>query len=107
MLSNSLRSSDNCCFPTGKDLKLTPESTKKQKTTQFLKFYAIFVKISTDFVDKIVKNTQNGTNLLSSRFFWRFYCSFADEKRLKVAPKMTKTQNFPIFEGFTQSVSKF
>ena len=38
-------------FKNEKGLKLTPKVTKKPKTFFFSKFYAIFVKFLTDFVD--------------------------------------------------------
>ena len=43
---------DNCNFLNEKGLKLTPKMTKKPtKLSCFRNFYAIFVTISTDFVD--------------------------------------------------------
>ena len=61
----------------------------------------------TDFVDWKVKKGQQGTRLLSSRLFGRVNCGFQVEKKLKLAPNLTKKpQNFPIFKNFMQ-LSKF
>ena len=61
----------------------------------------------TDFVDWKVKKGQQGTRLLSSRLFRRVNWGFQVEKKLKLAPNLTKkTQNFPIFKNFMQ-LSKF
>ena len=46
-----------------------PKMTKAAKISKFLRFYAIFVKFSIDFVDENVENVQHGTNSLSSRLF--------------------------------------
>ena len=46
----------------------------------FYRFYAIFVKFSTDFVDLNVENAQHGTSSMSSRFFRREKCCFSNEK---------------------------
>ena len=53
-------------FDFKKDLKLEPRMTKKLKFSSFQSFYAIFVKISTDFVNWTVENGHQSINVLSS-----------------------------------------
>ena len=50
LLSSSLFRRDNCCFLSEKNLKLTLKK-RKNKISHFLCFYAVFVKLSIDFVD--------------------------------------------------------
>ena len=45
-----------------KIFEMTPKMTKS--FSDFLRFHAIFVKFSTNFVDTNVENVQQGTNLL-------------------------------------------
>ena len=79
-----------------KNLKLTPKMTKNQKTPDFYRFYALFVKVLTDFVNCNVETGQQGKNGLSSRLFRIVYCCFLSKivSNFKnfVSPKMTKIQ---------------
>ena len=55
-----------CCFLNEEYLKLKPKMTNNQKFTNCRSFYAIFVKVSTDFAYWNVEKNQQGTSLLSS-----------------------------------------
>ena len=46
------------------------ETDKKLRISTFQRFYAVFVKFMTVFVDWNVRKGQQGKNLLSSRLFW-------------------------------------
>ena len=39
--------------------------------------------------------------IISPVGFLKSFCSFLDEKILKLAPKMTKTQKFSVFQSFS------
>ena len=56
----------NSCFVNEKYLKLGPKMKKNPKFSNFQSFYAIFVKISTDFVDWNFENAHQSKNLLYS-----------------------------------------
>ena len=55
-----------------------PKDDKISKNFRFLTFFAIFVIFSTDFVDRNLEKSQQGTNLI---------LRFRIEKYLKLAPK--------------------
>ena len=60
----------------------------------------------TDFVDWKVEKGQQGTNLLSSRLFRRVNCSSQVEKKLKLAPNLTKNPKFSTFQKFHAIIVK-
>ena len=53
---------------------------KTPKNSIFQRFYAFFVKLSTDFVDSKVLKGQQGKGWLYSILFRRVYCIFQNEK---------------------------
>ena len=56
------------------------ENDKEPKIFQYRRFYAFFVKVSTDFVDWNVLKTQQGNDCLSNRLFRGDNCCFLNEK---------------------------
>ena len=58
-----------------KTLELQPIMTKNPKLTDFLRFYATFVKYLGDFMKQNVDNVQQRSNLLSNRVFHGHTCS--------------------------------
>ena len=64
---------------------------KKQKYPDFKHCYAIFVKLSIDFVDKNVDNAQHGTSSLSSRLSEEIIAVFQMKK--------IDTENFQSFNA--------
>ena len=56
--------------------QINTEYDKNPQTFQFSKNLCILFKFVTDFVNLNVENGQEGKNVLSSRLFWRVYCSF-------------------------------
>ena len=65
------------------------------------------MKISTDFVDWNVEKGQQGKTLLSSKIFRRVYCSFLNEKCLKLTLKMTKNPKVFNFQSLYAFLLKF
>ena len=79
--------------------------TKNTKVSNFLSFYAIFVKLSSDFVVWNVEKSQQGRSLLSSSLFRTDKCGFLGKKSQIGNEIDKKTQNFQTFKVFMQFLS--
>ena len=63
---------------------------KNKKTSEIFKFYAIFVKLLSNFLALNVENNPKRKKWLSKRLFQRNKCNFLMEKCLEFKSKITK-----------------
>ena len=77
------------------------------KFSKFLGFYAVFSKISMNFMDWNIETGQQGKNVLSRRLFVTVFCCFSSDNVSNWHRKWQKTQNsnFQSFYAFFDKIS--
>ena len=88
-------------------IKMSQIDTENDKNLNFQRFFCIFSKFLTDFVDWNVEKGQQGKNVLSSMFSEEIHAVFFIENGLELTSIKTKIRIFSDFHIFLQYFSNY